>query len=163
MLSIRCLLEIFVLVGVPHQEQENLPEIFEKICNAAGIPTPTVTNAQRRQYIAGKKVTDGPIIVQLKTPGQKIEVLKGMSDYKKAKNDVLRLKDAGFDSDAPMYVSENLTKKNHEILLRAKQKKKKNELYAAFALRGLVHVTINENNPPVMIETLDQLEDLFRP
>lgn len=150
------------LTGIPHENNEKLDDIFKNICSAAGVPTPVISRCQRVNYLAGRQQTDGPIIVRLQTPAAKKEILREIARYKKSKNDVLRLKDAGFDSERPIYLNENLTKKNHRIFKHAKELKKKNKISSVFTLRGLVHIKITPEDAPMVMETFEQINNFFR-
>lgn len=127
------------------------------------IRTPTVKSVYRVNNTGSNRGSpDSVIMVNLTTPFDKNFILKNIAMFRKSNKSNLILKHAGIDSEQPFYVNENLTNHNYKIFQNALKLKKQKHLYSVFTLRGLVYVKRNSNDPPTLIENIDQLTQLFR-
>lgn len=155
------------LNGVPYEKNENLMSIFQTLCNTMQIAPPRVVNMFRVNRVKNNQnnnnnninrtYTDGTILIKVATPSDKNFLLKTIAIYKRNKGDLLRLHDAGFNSDMPIYMNESLTKTNHSILQLAVRMKRQKKLYSVFTLRGLINVKLNENDTSVCIDSIEKL------
>ena len=146
--------------GTPFEANENLYDIFNNICHAIGITPPIVKSIFRikPRNQNTRTQTDKTIIVKLYTPTDKNNLLYNASKFRRNNNCTLSLRHAGFQSDEPIYVNENLTKANHNILKAALQLKQKNQLHAAYTHRGLVYVKKSQRAKSQCIKSIDSLK-----
>lgn len=152
------------LNGIPFKDEENLSEMFDKICKTINISTPRTKSIFRLQNKNNKAKEDSPdavIIVKLFSPYDKNFFLKSLGIYKKENKTNLLLKLLDFDSEKTFNIKENLTNSNYKILREAITLKKANKLHSAYTFRGLVYVKLNKDDGPSCIEHIDALE-LFR-
>lgn len=147
--------------GVPFDENENLFQIFDNLCDTLNISTPTVKSIYRINNNRNNS-PDTVIMVNLVSPFDKNYVLKNISTFRKSNKSNLLLKHIGFDSDNPFYVNENLTSHNYKIFQNALKLRKQKHIDTAYTLRGLVYVKLSRTEPPILIECIDQLTQLFR-
>lgn len=152
------------LNGIPHQPNENLVSIFYNICDGINYTRPKVCNIYRQKIfnrqnnaIAG---LDGNIMIKLATPYEKNAILKAVGRFKRTTKTQLLLKHAGFQSDSPIYLNENLTQHNFTLLRNAIRLKKQKQLAAAYSLKGLVHVKRNESDAPTCIMSNEDLSHI---
>lgn len=154
--------------SVPFTTNENLYDIFNKICQTVSIPTPQLQSIHRLKNKNNKNnlnSPDGVIIAKMMTPYDKNFVLKAINAYQK-QNKNLPLSVLGFEPDDKsknFYVHENLTNGNFKILREAVSYKKQKRLHSAYSFRGLVYIKKNTNDDPICIESIDELNSLFRP
>lgn len=154
------------IAGVPYYENENLYTIIENICNSLKIKTPQVENMYRLKKIYKDnkpyKPTDEVIVAKFHSPFEKNFLLKTIAKYRRDNNTTLRLRQAGFESDEPIYINENLTPHNHRIFKEALTLRKNKKIKSAFTLRGLVYVKKFDSDDPVFVEFSENLKWLFR-
>lgn len=154
------------IVGIPYYENEDLNTIIENICNSLNLKTPQIENVYRLNKIYKNnkpyKPTDEVIVAKFHSPFEKNFLLKTISKYRHDNQKTLSLRQAGFDSDEPIYVNENLTPHNHKIFKEAQLYKKSKKIKSAFTLRGLVYVRKFDSDEPVLLEFPDDLKMLFR-
>lgn len=149
--------------GVPYEDGENLYQLFDHLCDTLNIKTPTVKSMYRINNIRNDRYSpDAVILVNLISPFDKNYVLKNISMFRKSNKSNLLLKHIGYDSDNPFYVNENLTTYNYKIFLNALKLRKQKHLESVFTLRGLVYVKRAITDPPILIDCIDQLTQLFR-
>lgn len=158
--------------GVPYYENENLFEIFDNICKFLKVPTPQVDNMYRlnKIYKDNKHYTpnDEVIVVKLCSPYDKNYLLRAIAKYRHDNKNVngnlpvtLKLRIAGFDSDQPIYINENLTPYNYNIFRLALKMKKERKIQSTYTLRGLVYVKKLTSDEPMLIEFPEQINQLF--
>lgn len=150
--------------GIPYHREENLLEVFKSICDTLQINTPPVKSIYRMHNQNRGRVytTDAVIIVKLFSAYEKNFILKTLASFRKANKSNVLLNYIGYDSDAPLYINENLTAHNHKIFRSAIELKKMKKIFASFTIRGLVYIKIEERDKPICIESIEQLNDLFR-
>lgn len=152
--------------GVPSREDENLQSIFNNICLSLNIRAPNIENIYRltKIYKNNRPYTpnDEVIVVKLQSPYEKNFVLKSIAKYRRFQKTTLTLRQAGIESDQPIYVNENLTPHNHKIFTAALRMKKEKQIYSAYTLRGLVYIKKRNTDDPVLVEFLEDLDRLFR-
>lgn len=94
-------------------------------------------------------------------PYDKNFVLKNVAMFRKSSKSKLSLKHAGFDSDTPFYINENLTNHNYKIFKNTMKLKKQKHLKSVFTTRGLVYVKCSRTDTPILIENINQLTELL--
>lgn len=147
--------------NIPYYTNENLHEMFNFFCEVINAPIPHITCI----YRVKSKITNTPaptILVKLSCPYEKNVILKSVALFRRNKRDLLRLSILNFDSNAPFYVNENLSKANYEIFNAAIKLKKLNGIFSAFTLRGVVYVKKTEHDQPNLIEQIEDLNTFFR-
>lgn len=103
---------------------ENLHDIFNKICQTVSIPTPQLQSIHRLKNKNNKNNFNSPggvIIAKMMTTYDKNFVLKAINTYQKQNKNFL-LSVLGFEPDDKsknFYVHENLTNGNFKILREA--------------------------------------------
>lgn len=152
--------------GIPYYENEDLFKIFSTICDSLNFSTPQVENIYRLKKIYKENKPYSPndevLVVKLYSPYKKNYLLKTIAKYRRENKTTLCLKHAGFNSNAPIYVNENLTPHNHKILQSALKMKTDKKIKTVYSLRGLVYVKKFNSDDPILIEFLDDLNQLFR-
>lgn len=151
--------------GIPYDKNENLYDILNLICCTLNISTPAVKSIYRLQNHNNKDrgfSPDAVIMVKLWSPYDKNFVLKSIANFRKLNKTSLLLNSIGFDSDRPFYINENLTMVNYKILQAAIKLKNVKRLKAAFTMRGIVYVKVDGNDPAIRVESLEELDNLFR-
>ena len=104
--------------------------------------------------VSSKNKNNDTIIVKCKKTSAKNELFKSMALFRK-QNKTLNLNSIGFNSNAPIYINERLTKYNYQILQAALKAKKK--IKAAYTFRGFVYVK-NENGKSTPVRYIEDLE-----
>lgn len=151
------------ITGLPFYNNENLQTIFESICSSLNTTLPLVKSIFRvKHYKNYRNVPDPPIVIKFYTPFEKNYFLKTVALHRNKFKSPLRLSDAGFESDTPFYINENLTPHNYGIFKTALKLKKDKILKTVYSLRGIVYVKQNENDEPISIIFPDQLQPFFR-
>lgn len=150
------------LCGVPMYDNENLFDIFSCLCNSLKIVTPNVNTIQRVKNYKNKTQNDGIILVKLFSPIHKNFILKTVANFKRDNKTQITLNMCGFDSNKPIFLNEDLTRYNYQILQAGLKLKKQRKIVAAFTFRGIVYVKQNDSDRGIRVETLEQLTQLFR-
>lgn len=101
-------------------------------------------------------------MIKFNTPYEKNYFLRIVAAHRRKFKSPLRLSNAGFQSDTPFYINENLTPHNYGIFKTALGLKKDMVLKTVFTLRGIVYVKQNENDEPINIIFPEQLNQFFR-
>lgn len=149
--------------GIPSENGENLYQIFANICDTINIAIPTIRAMYRLDNVRNQNnSSDSVIMVHLATPFDKNFVLKNIARFRKSINSNLVLSHAGFDSNKPFYINENLTNHNYKIFQNALKLKRQKHLESVFSLRGLVYVRRPGSDSPTLVENIEQLTNLFR-
>ncbi|XP_070144221.1 uncharacterized protein [Drosophila kikkawai] len=113
-----------------HQEHNRAYEL---------TPPPRIRDIFRARKTQNTHV-DSVIIVKMESAREMIALLKQIGAYRRERKCQLTLKLFGIDSDAAVYVNEQLTRDNYLIFEEAMRMKKHRVLTAVFTRRGLVHV-----------------------
>ena len=146
--------------GVPSTENEDLFTVFKNICGVINIPTPHIHGIFRVKNISNNKFNDGPIIVKLYSSFERNYLMRSFAMFRR-QNRPLTLQQIGFQSHAPIYLNENLTKTNNSIMRAASKYKREKKCSAAYSLRGWVFVRIQQNDAPILIKSLSMLDELM--
>jgi len=72
----------------------------------------------------------------------------------------LCLKHAGFESNAPIYINECLTKANQALLKAAIAHKKHDRVTSAFSFRGSIFVKKTKEGNATKIESIQELDSI---
>lgn len=151
------------ITGIPYIPNEDLMLHFNNLCGALQIQGPRCRSIFRVGGIKHKAVhPDSSIIMKMDTPYDKNYVLKCINNYKKNNKCNLKLNIIGFDSDVNFFVNENLTATNYNIFKTALKCRKMDKISSVFTLRGIVHIRINAGDEPVCVNSIDELNNLFR-
>jgi len=152
--------------GVPAQDGENLEQSFYKLCSAADIAKPVIQSIRRLKQMHNNKITDGAIIVKLATPQMRNNILRSLAEFRKrTPKQQLSLQHMGYNSTASIFVNEQLTQNNHQILNSANRMKKQkhNPIQSVFTRRGIVNIVLHEHEGAIQIYSLTQLHELSKP
>lgn len=150
---------------IPYEQDENLDEIFFRICNTINISVPAIKTIYRLQNQNNKHSNiskDAAIIVKMWSPYDKNFFLKSLTNYRKINKDFsFCLRHIGFNSDNKFFVNENLTQSNFNLLRSAVRLKKKKIIHSAFSMRNLVYIKKTPNDPVMQIDDIQHLFRLF--
>lgn len=148
---------------IPFNPDENLYEIFDKICIRINTSVPAVKTIYRLQNHSNKYKADSKdavIIVKMWSPYDRNYFLKTLANFRKInKGFFFSLRDIGMNSDTKFFVNENLTAKNYNILRAALRLKKSHRIHSAFPIRGMVNIKIHANDQPIQIDELEHLNN----
>lgn len=149
-----------IITGVPMETNDNPLGVVGDIIQALNcdLQRRDFTAAFRLKRNGGVSSRPVPIIVRVYDNYVKQELL---SCYFKKKN--LNLKDIGFQTSARIFINESLTKSNREIFNLASEGKKANHIVKLFTRNGLVHVQRYDNDKPVCIQHISDLEQILPP
>lgn len=154
------------IAGIPYYDNENLHSIFQNICKSVNIPVPQIDSIYRLKKIYKNNKPYNPndevIVVKLQSPFEKNYLLKSIAKYRRENQCTLRLNHAGFESEQPIYINENLTPYNHGIFKEALIMRKNKRLKSTFTLRGLVYVKKFDTEDAILVESVEELRELFR-
>lgn len=150
---------------IPFEQDENLYEIFNSICNTINISVPAVKTIYRLQNQNNKHTNiskDAAIIVKMWSQYDKNFFMKSFTNYRKINKEFFFcLRHIGFDSDHKFFVNENLTQSNFNLLRSAVRLKKKKILHSAFSMRNLIFIKKTPNDPIMQIDDIQHLYRLF--
>lgn len=157
----RCSLENeLIITGVPVESNDSPFGVVGDICRALNC------NLQQRDFTTAfrlKRKNDTsnrsvPIVIRTYDSFVKQELL---SCYFKRKD--LNLKDIGFQTSARIFINESLTKANREVFNLASEAKKANLIVKFFTRNGLVYVQRHDNDKPVCMQHISELEQFLPP
>lgn len=115
----------------------------------------------------GKRKRKGPnlsdnlpplILVKFPSPGVKSDYLKKYLIHSN-----LCLTDIGFSSSNRIFVKENLTPSNHKIFQRCGLAKRDKIISKYHTKNGICYLAINDNDKPIAIHSLEQLDEILQP
>lgn len=127
-----------VMHGIPISKDENLLEIFHKLCTKVNLPTVTPNSIIRTT--PAKNSSCSAITIKLPHAQNKINLLKKMAEYYKTNSKLVTLNDLGFASNKFVRVYECLTKQNHAIFRKANELRSNHCLHSVFTRNGKVFV-----------------------
>lgn len=131
--------------GIPYAVGENLEAYFKAICRRLAVrESPThIRRIKPRNQMANN---GGLIVVEF-------SLLNDRNDFYSAylKNHELKLRDVGLNSDARIYINENLTLTARKLKVLALNLKRSGKLSSVFTKQGIVHVKRTSDDPPVPI------------
>ena len=146
--------------GIPSNKNENLYDVFKRICHVINIPTPNIQTIFRVKNKNNTQYNDGPIIVKLSSSYERNFLMRSFAVHRRQKRTLLTLEHIGLNSNQPIYINENLTKTNNTIMKAASKYKRENKFHAAYSLRGMVFIRISNNDAPLLIKSLNMLDEL---
>jgi len=132
-----------IIRGIPIDETINLSDLFKTLCTEIKCTDITAENIYRLKNIKKRNInatTDAGVIVKLKSPTEKVQLLKAAAVFRKENNCTLSLKHAGINSQTPIYINECLTQLKKHLLNAAIRLKKQRKVKAVFTLRGKVFI-----------------------
>lgn len=144
-----------LLSGVPTTTNEDLGEVFTKICRTVQVNPPSIRTAFR---IRKSKNGSSPIIVKLNSPNDRSLLLRAIANFCKNNRRSLALSDIERNGNGKVFVHECLTKRNREVLQHALQLKKQKRLTSVFSLRGDVYVRTRQHSDAVKISDKESAE-----
>lgn len=151
------------LCGIPYDENENLIEIFGKICSFINLKQPNIKSIHRISNNKKKGSADGVILVKLFSSADRNNILRSISKYKRECKTQLTLDIFSLNSTTPFFVNEDLTSQNYKILQAALRLKRMKCVSTAFTLRGFVYVKRFADDTAVRMESEEELNKFFRP
>ena len=151
------------VTGIPYIPNEDLMLHFNSLCGALQIQGPRCKSIFRVGGFKHKTLhPDSSIIIKMDTPYDKNYVLKCIKNYIRGNKCNLKLNMIGFDSDINFFVNENLTATNYNIFKMALKYRKMDKMSSVFTRRGIVHIRINAGDDIVCVNSIDELNNLFR-
>ena len=154
-----------IVKGIPFTDGENLQAIittisrllsFEDVHSIERIQRLKHTPKSNSQEIA--EVKSMPVVVKFTTSNSRRFFHNKYFAF--SKTDALKLSHIGFDSDSRIYINENLTKHNLDLLRRAKKLKKDGKIAAAYSYDGQICVYRQKSDKEFHI--LLKVEDLMK-
>lgn len=146
----KSLLNDLLINGIPLTPNENMREIFVKICHKLGFAAKEYTILAI--FRLKTKSTQPTIVVKFISKDARNEFFQL---YLKQKN--LSLLDVGFLTEKRIFIHESLTKKNVAIFKDAMVLKKETKLHTAFTHDGIVHVRSTPEGISQQILDIEQL------
>lgn len=147
-----------VLHGVPKNSNEDLHNIFEKLCSSIDCaPIPLPRDIFRTKPKRGSE--DTAIIIKLPTTADKIRVLRSIHlSYQKTKKPIC-LRNLALQSDSRIYLNESLTAQNHLIYRKAYKLKQQKHLSSVFTRNGLVYARQTPKGKAFLFDCPQRLDD----
>lgn len=151
-----------IIRGIPADVNENLYTTFTTLCTTINCPNIKINNIFRlkQQNKNANYTTDAGVIVKLNSITDKASILRAASAFRKQNNSTLNLSHAGFDSNAPIYVNECLTKKKKQILNVAIRLKRNQHLWAVYTMRGRVYIKKRQGDASIEVTNIDILNEI---
>jgi hypothetical protein len=144
-----------IVKGIPVMVGEKCTVVYQRIAEAIGYDTDKIPRAEA--FRLGKKQPkskwDPPILLKFTNRLDKDEF---HGKYFKFKD--LRLPHVGYRFDQRIFITENLTKFNQTIFSQATKMKTEQTLKSVSTYHGSVFVKQKEDDPPVRINTISELE-----
>lgn len=149
------------IIGVPFTDQENLRDIFIKIAVAIGYDTshqlavPTLFRIKQRvQLTTGGTRVHPTIIAKF---GAAIYKNQFFSCYLKKPS--IETKDIGWAADGStrVYINENLTPSNKNILNKAIEKKKEGKFFQVYTSNGLVFARKKKDDQSILLSSVEAI------
>lgn len=144
--------------GVPQTQNENLDAICSKICTAIGFNgTNTIQSCFRVAPKSRNASRSFPpsIIVKFWSSDAKVGFFKS---YIVKKN--LCVTSIGFNTPSRIYINENFTKKNFEVLRRVRHLKTNGKIFQYRTVSGRVYVVLDPDSEQIGINSIEQLDHL---
>lgn len=147
------LLTDLIMHGVPYNDNENLQNIFNKICESFGYNPPSYGLQSIFRTVQKK---NSAIVIKFLTDALRNDFF---SAYLKTKT--LSLMDIGFSSNVRVFIKESLTKGNAAIFRECIAMKKCGKLFNTYTRRGCVVIKIKEDSKPTIVLSSFQLRSLI--
>jgi hypothetical protein len=150
-----------VINGIPADRQENVCEVFERICTHLGytqMPIAAVNKYHSKKDDHNKTLKNDvtpPIFVEFSL---KTDKRNFMQLYFKKSAD-LNLTCLDMENQSRIFVNDRLTKEDMDIKIKALQLKKDGKLHSIFVRDGCVFVKTSPASQQTAIEDLQQLHD----
>jgi hypothetical protein len=149
-----------VICGVPIGQQENVCNIFKRICTQleyTDVPVVAVSKFRAKKEDNKQQRDDvtPPIFVEFSLMSDK---RKFMYQYFKKSAD-LNLSCLGMDNQSRIYVNDRLTKEDMDIKVKALKLKKDGKLHSVTVKDGRVCVKQSESTQLMALDDVEQLRD----
>lgn len=145
-----------VVHGIPAVKNENLFEIFTKICNITGFKftfKPAIYRAKNKRN-ANTTANKSVVIIKLASILEKNAFLNSFRSI--VSKEPLKLSKIGLVGDTTILLNESLTHRNRKILQMALKCKKINTaLLSVYTLDGIVNVVVNNGDKFISTKIFD--------
>lgn len=148
-----CLCDLLVH-GIPHIANENVNDLFKKICIKIGIGDNVSITSVFRIKSSNVNSKASPIIVKCASVETKQLICNKYFSFKN-----LCLKDVDIDSSSRIYINECLTKLDNNVMKTAMELRKQGKLYKVAVRNGQVVVKWTADSSFTRINAID-LENL---
>lgn len=155
-----------VITGIPYSPDENLQSVIAKIVSVLSFDDKkSITNinrlklAQKSNVRNGMDITNGstgPIIVNFETKLSRRRFHTKYFEF--IKNDSLNMSHVGLVGQNRIYVNENLSKQDLDLLRKAKTLKSKGKIAAVYSYDGSICIFRNKSDKKY--EIVCNVEDL---
>lgn len=135
--------------GIPYKENENLPDIINKIGNYLDVPGGNKFTAFR----LGRDKNKSSVKVIFEDELTKTKFLKSRKKFD------LKSSDLGFTTDNKIFMNHELTKTNLELYMAAKVFKKDRNFKFLWIGDGNIFLRKDENSKVLLINSKSQLEN----
>jgi len=141
-------------------ESEDLRALYHKLCfNLQLTPPPKVSDIFRARKSQQTHV-DPVIIIKMLNPREKIKLLGQVGMYRCEHKKQLSLQFLGFNSEAIIYIYEQLLKECYLIFKEAMRMKKRKVLTAVFTRCGFAHVRCTRREGALCINSMEELSSI---
>lgn len=151
---------VLVLQEIPYTKNENLTDIFQKLCTTLNQTSFKPVYIFRTKPV--KKSSSSPVIVKLPHAQIKKQILIAAADYFKTNGRTVTLGDLGFDSNKFVRLYESLTKHNHSLFKKANELRRNKCLHSVFTRDGRVFVKETTTSKPLHINNTLSLGSICR-
>lgn len=151
-----------IISGVPTTDGESLDDIYDNICKAIDFNgknclstcfrLPTRHSKAAVTKSKSKRLQDPPIILKFWSTEAKVDFFK---HYIRKKD--LCLTSIGFTAPVRIYVNDNLTKKNFELLRMVRQLKANSKIFLYNIFNGRVFIKLSADENQTAVDSKDQL------
>jgi len=142
--------------GVPQVEGENLNTLFNRLCFPLHLHSLHFRVRPRQR----NSLVDPVIIIKMDHVREKAALLRAIGVHRQTTKSQLSLQLIGFDSQAFIYLNEQLTKTNYEIFKHAMRLKKQKRVAAVFTRRGDVFIKPIDGEEAYYVQSSNELSDL---
>lgn len=151
-----------VVSGVPKLENENMDNIYDNICNAIDFDGKDLIEACFRLPIRCNKFGTSS---RHQTPSIMLKFQSYPAKRAFFKQYISKINlcavDIGFSTCARIYINENLTKRNFEILRMARQLKANNKILQYNTSNGQVFIKLDADSDRIFIDSKEHLNSLI--
>lgn len=144
-----------IVFGIPQLTDENLHNLYKKLCDTIEVIPPALKNVFRTKHRNNND--DPPVILQFTSVGERNKMLKALACYRKKTKRPISLRDIGLDSNNHVFVNESLTPRNRTLLQHAVRMKKKGQLFSVHTYLGSVIVRSTVGGKSVAVADFDCL------
>lgn len=158
-------LEIKNMPKLPKETKENLVIMVEKLGKTINcdIKKENIRDIYRVPAKKSDKSDNTPIIVELSSTLQKMEVLSSTKIFNNKYKDKLRAKHLGATKheETAVFISEQLTAKGARLFFLARDVAKSNNFKFCWTSYGRVYLRKEENTPVILVKSEAQIQNLM--